>query len=68
MMDRVYLIGVDLGTSVVKTSLFDHEGRRLADATRATAQGPPSARRTPAMIAPPFSQATRASPWTLSAT
>ncbi len=33
-MSQDYLIGVDLGTSVVKTSLFDTDGRALADATR----------------------------------
>ncbi|MEA3335870.1 MAG: FGGY family carbohydrate kinase [Chloroflexota bacterium] len=33
-MSKNYLIGVDLGTSVVKTSLFDIDGRALADATR----------------------------------
>ncbi|MCO5243739.1 MAG: FGGY family carbohydrate kinase [Anaerolineae bacterium] len=35
-MSQTCLIGVDLGTSVVKTSLFDSEGHVLADATRAT--------------------------------
>ena len=33
-MTQDYLIGVDLGTSVVKTTLFDSAGRSLADATR----------------------------------
>jgi xylulokinase len=32
-----YLIGVDLGTSIVKATLFNAEGRRLADASRAPA-------------------------------
>lgn len=34
-MTQDYLIGVDLGTSVVKTTLFDAQGQPLADATRA---------------------------------
>jgi xylulokinase len=34
MMTQDYLIGVDLGTSVVKTTLFDLAGTALADATR----------------------------------
>ena len=33
-MAQDYLIGVDLGTSVVKTTLFDTAGHSLADATR----------------------------------
>jgi xylulokinase len=33
-MEHDYLIGVDLGTSVVKTTLFNAAGRSLADATR----------------------------------
>ncbi len=33
-MAQEYLIGVDLGTSVVKTTLFDLNGLALADATR----------------------------------
>jgi xylulokinase len=33
-MPKDHLIGVDLGTSVVKTTLVDLEGRALADATR----------------------------------
>ena len=43
MMAQDYLIGVDLGTSVVKTSLFDIEGRALADSTRATRLHQPAA-------------------------
>ena len=35
-MAQEHLIGVDLGTSVVKTTLFDLQGRALADATRNT--------------------------------
>ncbi len=35
-MGKEHLIGVDLGTSVVKTTLFDLDGRALADATRDT--------------------------------
>ena len=37
-----YLIGVDLGTSVVKTTLFDTAGRSLADATRTAALSQPA--------------------------
>jgi sugar (pentulose or hexulose) kinase len=33
-MAQVTLIGVDLGTSVVKTTLFDVDGQVVADATR----------------------------------
>jgi len=36
------LIGVDLGTSVVKTTLFDTAGRSLADATRTAALSQPA--------------------------
>ncbi len=36
-MSNSHLIGVDLGTSVVKATLFDTEGVALADATRETA-------------------------------
>jgi xylulokinase len=35
-MSRTYLIGVDLGTSVVKATLFDLDGNAVAHATRAT--------------------------------
>ena len=35
-MSNPHLIGVDLGTSVVKATLFNTEGVALADATRAT--------------------------------
>jgi len=41
-MTQTYLIGVDLGTSVVKTVLFDAAGRVLADATRATRLSQPA--------------------------
>jgi len=41
-MAQEHLIGVDLGTSVVKTTLFDLEGRALADATRDTALHQPA--------------------------
>jgi xylulokinase len=41
-MAKEYLIGVDLGTSVVKSTLFDLEGRALADATRETDLHQPS--------------------------
>ena len=36
-MTHTYLIGIDLGTSVVKTSLFDTDGNALADAVRRAA-------------------------------
>ena len=36
-MAQEQLIGVDLGTSLVKTTLFDLSGRAIADATRETA-------------------------------
>ena len=41
-MAQDYLIGIDLGTSVVKTSLFDTDGKALADATRETALDQPA--------------------------
>ena len=41
-MAQDYLIGVDLGTSVVKTTLFDTTGRALADATRETTLNQPA--------------------------
>ena len=41
-MSQTFLIGVDLGTSVVKTSLFNTEGRLKADATRATGLNQPA--------------------------
>ncbi|MCB0253932.1 MAG: xylulose kinase [Anaerolineae bacterium] len=41
-MSQTFLIGVDLGTSVVKTSLFNTEGRLKADATRATRLNQPA--------------------------
>ena len=41
-MAQEYLIGIDLGTSVVKTSLFDTGGNALADATRETALHQPA--------------------------
>lgn len=44
-MAQVYLIGVDLGTSVVKTTLFDVDGQVLADATRAARLHQPAAGR-----------------------
>jgi xylulokinase len=41
-MAQDYLIGVDLGTSVVKTTLFDTAGQALADATRETTLNQPA--------------------------
>lgn len=41
-MTQDYLIGVDLGTSVVKTTLFDTAGVALADAARPAALHQPS--------------------------
>jgi xylulokinase len=41
-MAQNYLIGVDLGTSVVKTTLFDTDGVALADATRDASLDQPS--------------------------
>jgi xylulokinase len=41
-MSQTYLIGVDLGTSVVKATLFATDGVALADATRATALHQPA--------------------------